>query len=112
MLDHISIAVRDVEASRKFYGAALAPLGVKIAMSFAGAVGMGRGDSPQFWFRQAATPTTPLHLAFAARNRAEVDAFYAAALAAGARDNGARACARTTIRTITGRLQSTPTDTI
>ncbi len=89
MFDHIGVTVTDVEASRKFYISALAPLGIGVAMEFAGRVGMGRDSRPQFWFRQGDPPASPLHLAFSARNRAEVSAFHAAALAAGAKDNGA-----------------------
>ncbi len=80
MLDHIGFKVRDVEASRSFYLAALAPLGVGVAMEMAGHVGMGRDGRPQFWLSQGDPPASPLHLAFSARNRAEVDAFHAAAL--------------------------------
>ncbi|MGO8801097.1 MAG: VOC family protein [Roseiarcus sp.] len=94
MFDHIGLRVKDVEASRKFYVAALAPLGVGAAMEFAGHVGLGpvgsgRDGRPQFWLSQGDPPASPLHFAFTARNRAEVDAFHAAALGAGARDNGA-----------------------
>ena len=52
-------------------------------------VGLGRGGKPQLWLSQGEPPVSPLHIAFAARNRAEVDAFHAAALAAGGKDNGA-----------------------
>ena len=89
MFDHIGFAVKDLEASRRFYIAALAPLGAGVAMEFAGHVGMGRDGKPQARFSQGDPPASRLHLAFKARNRAEVDAFHAAALAAGARDNGA-----------------------
>jgi catechol 2,3-dioxygenase-like lactoylglutathione lyase family enzyme len=88
MFDHIGFRVRDVEASRKFYLAALAPLGVGVAMEEGGGVGLGRGGKPQLWLSQGEPPVSPLHIAFTARNRAEVDAFHAAALAAGGRDNG------------------------
>jgi catechol 2,3-dioxygenase-like lactoylglutathione lyase family enzyme len=89
MFDHIGFAVKDLEASRRFYIAALAPLGAGVAMEFAGHVGMGRDGKPQLWLSKGDPPASRLHLAFKARNRAEVDAFHAAALAAGARDNGA-----------------------
>jgi catechol 2,3-dioxygenase-like lactoylglutathione lyase family enzyme len=88
MFDHIGFRVRDVAASRKFYLAALAPLGVEAAMESPGHVGLGRGGKPQLWLSQGEPPAAPLHIAFVARTRGEVDAFYAAALAAGARDNG------------------------
>jgi catechol 2,3-dioxygenase-like lactoylglutathione lyase family enzyme len=89
MFDHIGFRVRDVEASRKFYLAALATLGVGVAMEHGGGVGLGRGGKPCLWLSQGEPPASPLHIAFAARNRAEVDAFHAAALAAGGKDNGA-----------------------
>ncbi len=89
MFDHIGFRVRDVEASRKFYLAALATLGVGVAMEHGGGVGLGRGGKPCLWLSQGGPPASPLHIAFTARNRAEVDAFHAAALAAGGKDNGA-----------------------
>jgi len=87
MIDHLGIAVKDAAASRAFYAAALAPLGYGIVMEFKGHVGFGPPGRPQFWISEGA-PASPLHLAFAAPNRAAVDAFYAAAIKAGARDNG------------------------
>ena len=89
MFDHIGFRVRDMEASRRFYLAALAPLGGGVAMEGPYGVGLGRGGKPSLWLSQGAPPVSPLHIAFAARTRAEVDAFHAAALAAGAKDNGA-----------------------
>ncbi len=89
MFDHIGFRVKDVEASRKFYVAALAPLGVGVATELPGHVGSGRDGRPRFWLARGDPPASPPHLAFGARNRAEVDAFHAAAHAAGARDNGA-----------------------
>ena len=89
MFDHIGFRVRDLEASRKFYLAALAPLGVGLAMEGPYGVGLGRGGKPSLWLSQGEPPVSPLHIAFTAKNRAEVDAFHAAALAAGAKDNGA-----------------------
>ncbi len=96
MLDHVGISVHDVARSRAFYLAALAPLGYGILMEVSppgghqyigfGVVGSGK---PDFWIGDAPVATGHLHLAFAATDRAAVDAFYAAAIAAGARDNGA-----------------------
>jgi hypothetical protein len=68
---------------------AAAPLRAGVAMEFAGRIGAGRDGKPQPWFSQGDPPASRLHLAFNARSRAEVGAFHAAALAAGARDNGA-----------------------
>ncbi len=97
-LDHISLTVRDFARSRAFYEKALAPLGILPLMGHGESLGFGRGDKPDFWIGrgpasyQAAgdlAPITPVHVALAARSRAEVDAFHRAAMAAGARDFGA-----------------------
>jgi len=87
MIDHLGFHVRDFAVSRRFYLDALAPLGVGPAMEFEGNIGLGRDGKPTLWLSEG-PPPPPLHLAFAARNRAEVDAFYWAALKAGAKDNG------------------------
>lgn len=87
MIDHLSITVSDIDASKRFYEAALKPLGYSILMDFGGhAVGLGEGNKPDFWLGKG-TPQ-PAHVAFHSPDRATVDAFYAAAIAAGARDNG------------------------
>jgi len=89
VIDHVGIAVRDVAASRRFYESALAPLGFGVVMEVPGVPGAGLGlpGKPSFWIRPG-EPSGPLHLAFHAADRARVDAFHAAALAAGGRDNG------------------------
>lgn len=87
MIDHLTLHVSDLARSRAFYEAALAPLGYSALMAFPGAVGMGANGKPDLWLAQGAL--TPFHLAIAAPNRAAVDAFYQAAMAAGAQDNGA-----------------------
>jgi catechol 2,3-dioxygenase-like lactoylglutathione lyase family enzyme len=87
MIDHLTLTVRDVDRSVAFYTRALGPLGYRVLMEFERVYGLGDGK-PDFWLKQDDPPTNPQHLAFAARTRAAVDAFYAAALAAGARDNG------------------------
>ncbi len=93
MLDHVSIGVSDLARSRRFYDAALAPLGY--ACLSEGADGLGYGaDSAQFWLGATQHPVPPddrsgLHFCFAAPSTASVDRFHAAALAAGGRDNGA-----------------------
>jgi catechol 2,3-dioxygenase-like lactoylglutathione lyase family enzyme len=105
MLDHVSLRVADYERSKKFYVAALAPLGLTLAMESASSgAGFRRDGIPGFWVKKgeprgsgdAATPVEPgscggpaVHVAFAGTDRAAVDAFHQAALAAGARDNGA-----------------------
>ncbi|WP_435102633.1 VOC family protein [Arhodomonas sp. AD133] len=88
-LDHLSIRVSDAQRSRAFYTAVLAPLGIELVAELNGWHGFGRDDVPAFWFCAAEQPQRPLHIAFAAPSRAAVDAFHAAALAVGARDNGA-----------------------
>jgi catechol 2,3-dioxygenase-like lactoylglutathione lyase family enzyme len=87
-LDHVSLPAGDVARSRTFYTAALAPLGISVLMEGGGAVGFGRPGKPQFWLNPGAK-SGPVHVAFVAASRAEVRAFYQAALAAGGKDNGA-----------------------
>lgn len=89
MLDHISINVTDYAAAKAFYALALAPLGYTVLRDFGVACGLGANEKPDFWLTPAKGTVQPSHIAFAAPDRATVDAFYAAALAAGARDNGA-----------------------
>lgn len=97
-LDHVSLTVSNFARSKDFYTKALAPLGIIVLREYPNACGFGRGKKPDFWigagpasFQTEAhlRTITPTHLAFAARSREEVDAFYAAALAAGGRDYGA-----------------------
>jgi catechol 2,3-dioxygenase-like lactoylglutathione lyase family enzyme len=85
-VDHIGINVSDYEKAKAFYAAALAPLGLKPMMDFGVIVGMG-GDFPFLWISAGAPGH--VHLAFRCEKRSEVDAFYAAAMKAGATDNGA-----------------------
>jgi catechol 2,3-dioxygenase-like lactoylglutathione lyase family enzyme len=88
VLDHIGLTVSDYARAKAFYTQALAPLGITPLMEFGSdASGFGR-HKPYFWIA-AGSATTPIHIAFGASTRAEVDAFYKAALAAGAKDNGA-----------------------
>ncbi|MGD0166133.1 MAG: VOC family protein [Gaiellaceae bacterium] len=90
MIDHISIGIADVESAKKFYKAALEPLGY--AIGFEGDWGAGfksKQGAPDFWIRPEEKPITPVHVAFQTEDRALVNAFYEAALAAGGKDNGA-----------------------
>jgi catechol 2,3-dioxygenase-like lactoylglutathione lyase family enzyme len=89
MLDHIGIVVGDFDKSLAFYKAVLATLGVELIMQVGGQAGFGRGDHPQFWIYKGGPPSGRMHLAFQARNHDAVRAFHAAAMAAGAKDNGA-----------------------
>jgi catechol 2,3-dioxygenase-like lactoylglutathione lyase family enzyme len=86
MLDHISLRVQDHSRAVAFYRAALAPLGYRVLMEYPGAAGLGAG-MPDFWLMTTEQPINPTHVAFSA-DRATVDAFHAAAVAAGGTDNG------------------------
>jgi catechol 2,3-dioxygenase-like lactoylglutathione lyase family enzyme len=105
MIDHLSLGVRDLAASRRFYDAALAPLGYRCLSEDAASLGYGR-ESAALWLLRtdhpvAADPRSGLHVCLKAGDRAGVDAFHAAALAHGGRDNGAPACVPITVRTTT-----------
>lgn len=89
MFDHIGFGVTDYERSKAFFLQALQPLGVTVAMEGPYGVGLGRGGKPSLWMYQSDEKPAPLHLAFTADDRQQVDAFYRAALAAGGKDNGA-----------------------
>ncbi|MCW2977969.1 MAG: glyoxalase/bleomycin resistance/extradiol dioxygenase family protein [Actinomycetia bacterium] len=91
MLDHVGLNVKDYAASRAFYEQALAPLGWRVLMSFDewNRAGFGTAEKPEFWISQREPYGTGTHVAFASPDRATVDAFHGAALAAGGRDNGA-----------------------
>lgn len=88
ILDHIGLSVSDYAKSKAFFAAALAPLGITLITELQGWAGFGRGGKPEFWFGEGAGAQKPMHLAFAAENRAQVHAFHEAALKAGAQDNG------------------------
>lgn len=95
MIDHAGIVVKDWSRAKAFYDAALAPLGAKllhmVPEEYTGGAkvgGYGR-DKPDFWLHEGSEPGPGRHYAFTAASRAEVDAFHAAALTAGGRDNGA-----------------------
>jgi len=93
MLDHISIGVRDADASKRFYDAALTPLGYACLSQSAGSLSYGAG-TVALWVNEAARPVSAdmesgLHFCFAAPTRKSVDAFHAGALREGGRDNGA-----------------------
>ena len=90
MFDHIGLSVCDVGKTRAFYTAPLAPLGLGVQWDkMPGVVALGAPGRPQLWFTEKAGGPTGVHIALAAANRAQVDAFHAAALAAGGKDNGA-----------------------
>ena len=91
MFDHVKFGVSDFAASKAFYLAALEPLGVAIVGEGTPEYGieMSAGGKSSLCICQASEKPAPLHLAFVAATRAQVDAFHRAALAAGGKDNGA-----------------------
>jgi catechol 2,3-dioxygenase-like lactoylglutathione lyase family enzyme len=95
VIGHISIGVKDVETSKRFYDAVLQPLGYRMIRRARSGAGCGYGaDVIFFWVMAAERPVLPdeksgLHVCFAAPSAAAVDAFHAAALQAGGQDNGA-----------------------
>lgn len=96
MIDHIGFPVSDFARAKAFYAQALAPLGYTLVMEVTAeqtadghvAAGFGKGRKPDFWISGASGPRGALHIAITADDRSMVDAFYQAALAAGAKDNG------------------------
>jgi len=84
LLDHLHLRVSDVAASKRFYAGALAPLGLGITSE-----GDGWFSADELFVSADGPPTSGLHIAFQAEDRDAVERFYAAALAAGGRDNGA-----------------------
>lgn len=88
MLDHISLSVSDADKSKAFYTKALGPLGYKLVSEYAGGFGIGQDGGSTIWAGQGAAQKPIAHLAFRAPDRKAVDAFYKAAMAAGAKDNG------------------------
>ena len=90
MLDHIGLNVSDYDRSRDFYAEALAPLGLTLLMEPLPRIGgFGAEGKPWFWITDTRGPVHEnAHVAFTAADRATVDAFHAAALAAGGTDNG------------------------
>ncbi|WP_157018996.1 VOC family protein [Mesorhizobium xinjiangense] len=93
MLDHVSIGVADLSRAKAFYDVAMPALGHRMLYEDASSLGYG-SDSIGLWVLQSARPVKPdlasgLHFCFAAPDRAGVDSFHAAALAAGGTSNGA-----------------------
>jgi catechol 2,3-dioxygenase-like lactoylglutathione lyase family enzyme len=92
MIDHVSIGVRDIARTKRFYDASLKPLGYACLSEGADSLGYGR-EAVAFWISAAERPVAPdeksgLHFCFSAPTRSSVDAFHQAALGAGGRDNG------------------------
>lgn len=95
MLDHVGILVADWTRAKRFYDAAFAPMGItmlaEVPVAHTGGVkvgGYGR-TKPDFWLTESRDVGPGRHYAFSAGSRAQVDAFYAAAIASGGQDNGA-----------------------
>ena len=88
MIDHINLLVSDIERSKRFFQEALSPLGYELLMEhrISGA-GFGQAGKPDFWIKQGVL-SSAIHVAFASPDRATVDDFHDAAIAAGGRDNG------------------------
>jgi catechol 2,3-dioxygenase-like lactoylglutathione lyase family enzyme len=89
MIDHVGLDVGDYEASKRFYEQALAPLGYELLMEFESVAGFGRDGKPEFWIATRGPAQSGVHVAFVSADRAAVDRFHEAALAAGGTDNGA-----------------------
>ena len=93
VLDHMTLRVRDMDASRAFYAAALAPLGFGVVADYGGDQGIAFGPPGQDDFAIAPAgvrgPAGPVHLAFYAQDRAAVGDFHVFGMTAGGRDNGA-----------------------
>jgi catechol 2,3-dioxygenase-like lactoylglutathione lyase family enzyme len=96
MIDHTGLSVSDLKRSQAFYRAALKPIGYELLVEFPAGVsggsdvaGFGVPPKADFWLSQGSPNRPPVHVAFRVGERSCVDAFYAAALKAGGRDNGA-----------------------
>ena len=92
MIDHVSIGVRNVAASKRFYDAVLEPLGCRCLSDSPASLGYG-AKAPVLWINVAERPVpadsrSGLHFCFSAPNRKSVDRFHAAGLGTGGRDNG------------------------
>ena len=87
MFDHIGIGASNLEASKIFFVKALAPVGVTVVMEVPDAVGLGRDHKPSLWLSASTVKCGPLHLAFTAETRSQVDDFFRRAVAAGGKDN-------------------------
>jgi catechol 2,3-dioxygenase-like lactoylglutathione lyase family enzyme len=88
MIAHTSIAVSDYKASKEFYTTVLKTLGYSQNMEYGEAAGFNDGENTDFWIATNEKGVVPQHVAFAAKNKKEVEDFYDAALNAGAKDNG------------------------
>ncbi len=96
MLDHIGLSVADYPKAKAFYDAVMPTIGASCVVALTAAdtggtyegAGYGINGKPSFWIGTGARTKGSLHIAFVAESRAAVDAFHAAAIAAGGKDNG------------------------
>lgn len=96
MIDHTSVNVTDFERSKAFYCSALGPIRYALIMEVSAdenpggvpAAGFGEHGKPDFWIGTGGPGSPPAHVAFQVSSRSQVNAFHAAALAAGGTDNG------------------------
>ena len=88
MLDHVTFGVREIERAQAFYDAVLRPLGIERLYVEDDCAGYGANGKAFFWIGLKGVAQTGAHVAFTTPDRATVDRFYQAALAAGGKDNG------------------------
>lgn len=95
MIDHTGVVASDFARSREFYSKALSAIGYSLLMELPASVtghtdvaGFGEPPKPDFWVSKGLPNNPPVHVAFRVGSRAQVDAFFKAAIAAGGRDNG------------------------
>jgi len=88
MLDDVTANVGDLDQAKSFYAQALRPLGYSLAMEFEGGAGFGTGEGMADFWIGSSSERGATHVAFSAPDRAAVDEFYEAAMAAGGKDNG------------------------
>lgn len=88
MFDHVTLRVKNLGKAKKFYTDSLGALGFKVLYDSEGSIGLGDGKAPTVWIAEDKPVTAAMHLAFTSPDRKKVDAFHAAAVAAGGRDNG------------------------
>ena len=89
MYDHIGLKIRDIDASVRFYSAALAPLGYELCSRDETGAGFGPPGAPALWLYPSPEAAGPgAHIAFRAADHAAIKKFHAAGLRAGGRDNG------------------------
>jgi catechol 2,3-dioxygenase-like lactoylglutathione lyase family enzyme len=88
VIDHVGLGVSDLEQSKAFYQQALGPLGYQLLLERDGSAGFGRDGKPDLWIHANRPLSGPTHVAIASSDLATVQAFHAAGLAAGGRDNG------------------------